>query len=109
MFDGIPEILNSDQGSQFASELWLTKILSYGIKPSMDGKGRCKDNIYIERFWRMIKYEAVYLNEYDNFTELYYGVKQYIEFYNERRPHQSLGYLRPVDIYKKGMVPPCRH
>lgn len=107
--NGVPEILNSDQGCQFTSEIWITTIQSFGIKPSMDGKGRCKDNIYIERFWRTIKYEAVYLNDYTSFTELYCGIKQYIEFYNESRPHQSLGYLRPADVYKNGIVPSNRH
>lgn len=99
--NGVPFIVNSDQGCQFTSEAWIAAMLQQGIKISMDGKGRCKDNIYIERFWRSIKYEAMYLNEYENFTELYCGVKEYIIFYNERRPHQSLGYLRPTDIYKK--------
>ena len=71
----------------------------------MDGVGRCKDNIYIERFWRSIKYEAIYLNDCANFTELYCGVRNYINFYNKSRPHQSLGYLRPADVYVRGMVP----
>lgn len=102
---GIPFIVNSDQGCQFTSDKWVGAILEQGIKISMDGKGRCKDNIYIERFWRSIKYEAIYLNEYAEFTELYCGVKEYINFYNERRPHQNLGYLRPADVYKKGMIP----
>ena len=101
---GIPEIINSDQGCQFTSELWVKVIADKNILISMDGKGRCKDNIYIERFWRSIKYEAYYLNEYSNFTELYCGIKEYIEFYNEQRPHQSLGYLRPRDIYKTDLV-----
>lgn len=67
----------------------------------MDGKGRCVDNIYIERFWRTVKYEAVYLNSYNDFSELYIGISGYIQFYNDERPHQSLGYLRPEDIYYK--------
>ena len=103
--NGMPIIVNSDQGCQFTSESWITAILEQSIKISMDGKGRCKDNIYIERFWRSIKYEAIYLNEYSKFTELYCGVKEYIDFYNDSRPHQSLGYLRPADVYKKGMIP----
>lgn len=102
---GIAEIINSDQGCQFTSEEWTKKVAGHGIKISMDGKGRCKDNIYIERFWRSIKYEAYYLNEYENFSELYVGIKRYIEFYNEQRPHQNLGYLRPMEIYKKGLLP----
>lgn len=102
---GIPEIVNSDQGCQFTSDNWISTLLKYTIKISMDGIGRCKDNIYIERFWRSIKYEAIYLNEYNDFTDLYCGVKEYITFYNKRRPHQNLGYLRPADVYKRGMIP----
>ncbi len=102
---GVPEIVNSDQGCQFTSNNWLTTLLEYRIKISMDGVGRCKDNIYIERFWRSIKYEAIYLNEYTDFTELYCGVRDYITFYNERRPHQNLGYLRPADVYVREMAP----
>jgi putative transposase len=96
---GIPIIINSDQGCQFTSELWVDELVKFAIKVSMDGKGRCKDNIYIERFWRSIKYEAIHLNEYKCFTELYDGVKEYIKFYNERRPHQSLHYKTPANIY----------
>lgn len=106
---GRPEIINSDQGSQFTSDAWIKELLVNSIKISMDGKGRCKDNIYIERFWRTIKYEAIYLNEYSDFATLYHGIKEYIEFYNERRPHQSLDYLRPAEIYKKGIGMFNRH
>jgi len=103
---GTPEIINSDQGCQFTSDVWITTVNAYNIKISMDGKGRCKDNIYIERFWRTIKYEAIYLNEYTDFTKLYNGIKEYINFYNNQRPHQSLSYLKPREIY---MVPNSRH
>ena len=67
----------------------------------MDGKGRFVDNIYIERFWRSIKYEAIYLDEFDDYRALCDGVKKYIAFYNEERPHQSLDYKRPADIYRQ--------
>ena len=97
--NGLPEIVNSDQGCQFTSDKWIETLADLKIKISMDGKGRYQDNIYIERFWRTIKYEAIYLNEYSNFQELYLGVKQYIIFYNEQRPHQSLNYKTPEDIY----------
>lgn len=100
---GVPEIINSDQGSQFTSREWVERVTFYPIKISMDGTGRCKDNIYIERFWRSIKYEAIYLNDYISFTELYKGVEEYINFYNEQRPHQSLGYLRPKEVYNTAM------
>jgi putative transposase len=106
---GVPEIVNSDQGCQFTSDAWIAEISAQAIKISMDGKGRCKDNIYIERFWRSIKYEAFYLNDYADFRELYCGVKEYIDFYNNSRPHQNLGYLRPADIYQRGMEPFSRY
>lgn len=102
---GKPEIVNSDQGCQFTSDNWLATLIGHAIKISMDGVGRCKDNIYIERFWRSAKYEAIYLNSYTDFTELYLGVREYINFYNERRPHQALAYLRPADVYLSGLVP----
>jgi putative transposase len=94
-----PEIINSDQGSQFTSDIWISTLLAHGIKISMDGVRRCIDNIYIERFWRTIKYEAIYLNEYTCYNDLYSGIKNYIEFYNNRRPHQSLDYKTPVMMY----------
>ncbi len=96
-----PEIINSDQGCQFTSELWVTTLMKAQIKISMDGKGRCHDNIYIERFWRSIKYEAIYLNEYDDFDELKKGVDHYIKFYNSKRYHQSLNYETPENVYFK--------
>ena len=102
---GQPEIVNSDQGCQFTSDNWLTVLHEHAVKISMDGVGRCKDNIYIERLWRTIKYEAIYLNAYTNFTELYCAIRDYINFYNERRPHQNLEYLRPADIYIRKMSP----
>jgi putative transposase len=94
-----PEIINNDQGSQFTSWPWILKLIELGIKISMDGKGRCLDNVYIERFWRSIKYEAIHLNEYDCLTALYKGIKKYIEFYNNARYHQSLNYATPASVY----------
>ena len=94
-----PEIINSDQGCQFTSELWVSTLLAHGIKISMDGVRRCIDNIYIERFWRTIKYEAIYLNEYTCYNSLYCGIRDYIDFYNNKRPHQSLGYTTPLMVY----------
>jgi putative transposase len=96
---GKPAIINSDQGCQFTSKEWVAALTEIYVRISMDGKGRCSDNIYIERFWRTIKYEAYYLNEYDTFRELYLGIQEYIEFYNNERPHQSLGYETPKMIY----------
>lgn len=97
-----PEIINSDQGCQFTSEDWVNFLLKNGIKISMTGKGRCTDNIYIERFWRSFKREEFYLNEYQSVSELKKAISAYIEFYNQRRWHQSLGYKTPADVYFSG-------
>ena len=94
-----PEIINNDQGSQFTSWPWILTLIELGIKISMDGKGRCLDNVYIERFWRSIKYEAIHLNEYDCLKQLDTGIKQYIKFYNDKRYHQSLDYATPASVY----------
>lgn len=94
-----PEIVNSDQGSQFTDAKWINVLTENGIKVSMDGKGRYLDNIYIERFWRSIKYEDFYLNDYQTVLELRAGIKKYIEFYNDRRWHQSLAYKTPASVY----------
>ncbi|MDX1901099.1 MAG: IS3 family transposase [Gammaproteobacteria bacterium] len=94
-----PEILNSDQGSQFTSDDWIQYLQEWDIKISMTGKGRCTDNIYIERFWRSFKSEEFYLNEYESVKELKKSINAYIEFYNRKRWHQSLGYKTPASIY----------
>lgn len=96
---GTPEIINSDQGCQFTSEKWINFLREKGIKISMTGKGRCLDNIYIERFWRSFKREEFYLNEYESVGKLKEAINTYIEFYNQRRWHQSLGYKTPAEIY----------
>ena len=98
---GKPEIFNSDQGSQFTSTDFTSVLLENGIKISMDGKGRWADNILIERFFRSLKYEEVYLKHYDNLKEAKIDVAKYIEFYNTRRKHSSLGYNTPDDVYFK--------
>lgn len=96
---GAPEIVNSDQGSQYTTKEWEEQLKSYGIKISMDGRGRYKDNIWIERFWRTIKQEWVYLNPADTVDELRRGIANYIAFYNYKRPHQSLKSLIPAMEY----------
>ena len=96
-----PEIINSDQGSQFSDAKWIEVLTVNGIKVSMDGKGRCLDNIYIERFWRSLKYEDFYLNDYQTVVELREGIRRYIDFYNNRRWHQALGYKTPATMYYK--------
>ena len=96
---GKPEIINSDQGCQFTSDDWVDFLLDHSIKISMIGKGRCHDNIYIERFWRSFKREEFYLNEYESVKELKRSIHAYIEFYNRKRWHQSLNYKTPADVY----------
>jgi putative transposase len=103
MEKGKPEIFNSDQGSQFTAIEWLKVLLENGIQISMDGKGRCFDNIFVERLWRSVKQEEVYLKEYEDVWEAEESLRKYFEFYNYRRPHQSLGYKTPFEIYQKGM------
>lgn len=94
-----PEIINSDQGCQFTSDDWIGYLREWNIKISMTGKGRCTDNIYIERFWRSFKSEEFYLNEYGSVKELKKAISAYIEFYNQRRWHQSLDYKTPASVY----------
>lgn len=98
---GKPEILNSDQGVQFTCKEFIEVLQQNEIKISMDGKGRAIDNIFIERFWRSLKYENIYLNAYSDGIELYHGLKNYFEFYNNERVHQSLDYQLPIKIYQK--------
>ncbi len=98
-----PEIMNSDQGCQFTSEDWTVFLIDQKIKISMTGKGRCADNIYIERFWRSFKREEFYLNDYKSVPELKKAISAYIEFYNTKRWHQSLGYKTPAEIYFSGV------
>jgi putative transposase len=96
---GSPEIFNTDQGSQFTSDDWIAVLKQSGIAISMDGKGRWIDNVFIERLWRSVKYEEVYLHAYDNGTEARKSLTAYFSFYNARRSHQGLGYRTPDDVY----------
>lgn len=96
---GKPEIFNTDQGSQFTSHEFQQVLTDLEIKISMDGKGRALDNSYIERFWRSLKYEHVYLKPAEDGLELFKGIKQYIDFYNRERRHQSLGLQKPTACY----------
>jgi putative transposase len=95
----VPEIFNTDQGCQFTSDDWTGRLGELGIIISMDGKGRWLDNVVIERFWRSIKYEDIYLRSYENAWELERGIESYIVRYNHRRPHQSLESATPEEIY----------
>jgi putative transposase len=98
---GTPEILNSDQGSQFTSEVYINLLKDQGIQISMDGKGRAIDNIFIERLWRTVKYEHIYLHVYEDGLSLYKGLQQYFSFYNGERRHQSLEYQTPLTLYSR--------
>lgn len=99
---GKPKIFNTDQGSQFTSDTFINILQSNKIRPSMDGKGRATDNAIIERLWRSVKYEDVYLKDYQDVASLKEGIARYLEFYNERRPHSSLANLVPVKVYETG-------
>jgi putative transposase len=96
---GVPAIFNSDQGSQFTSDAFIKVLKNKGIRISMDGKGRALDNIYVERLWRSLKYEEIYLNDYRSMDELKARLKGYFRFYNTERFHQSLEYATPDEIY----------
>jgi len=94
-----PEIFNTDQGSQFTSQAFTDRLTEAGIQISMDGRGRAFDNIMIERLWRSVTYEEVYLKDYQNLTDARQGLAAYFLFYNTERPHQSLGSRAPVELY----------
>ena len=96
---GRPVIFNTDQGSQFTSRDFTGFLLDKGIKVSMDGRGRVFDNIFVERLWRSVKYEEVYLKDYQTGWEAKEGLKSYFDFYNHKRPHQSLGYKTPYEVH----------
>lgn len=101
---GIPDIFNTDQGVQYTSEGFIALIEGRGIKVSMDGKGRALDNIFIERLWRTVKYEEIYLKEYKDVRELRTNLQKYFQFYNRERPHQSLNYETPESVYRSSSL-----
>jgi putative transposase len=96
---GAPDIMNTDQGSQFTSWAWTDRLRKAGVKISMDGKGRFLDNIFVERLWRSLKYECVYLYAWNGGREARAGIGKWIEFYNDRRPHSALGGRTPNAVY----------
>ena len=100
---GTPEIFNTDQGCQFTSSEFIGVLEHSAITISMDGKGRCMDNIFVERLWRSLKYEEVYLNAYGSVAEAKAGIAAWLSFYNDERQHQSLGYRTPRQIYQEGL------
>jgi putative transposase len=99
---GKPAIFNSDQGSQFTSDAFVSRLLDRAVAVSMDGRGRALDNVFIERLWRSLKYEDIYLKEYATVDELYEGILRYFELYNYERLHQSLEYQTPYHVYHWG-------
>ncbi len=96
---GVPGIFNTDQGSQFTSDAFVGVLETHGIRISMDGRNRALDNIFVERFWRSLKYEDIYLKDYQTMEELKQGLKRYFGFYNSERFHQSLDYQTPDTVY----------
>jgi len=103
---GKPEIFNTDQGAQFTSEAFTRLLEQHGIRISMDGKGRYSDNLFIERLWRTLKYEEVYLKAYQDGRDARIGLGNYFSFYNTERPHQSHGYRTPAEVYSAIQVEP---
>jgi putative transposase len=100
---GTPMIFNSDQGSQFTCAAFTEVLIQNGITISMDGRGRALDNIFVERLWRTVKYEEVYLKQHGNIQDLLMGLTQYFQFYNQERWHQSLGYKTPDEVYQSAI------
>jgi putative transposase len=99
---GRPEVFNTDQGVLFTSQAWTDRLESAGIAVSMDGRGRCLDNVFVERLWRSVKYENIYLHGYESVPALEQGLACYWPFYNHERPHQALDYRTPAEVYASG-------
>lgn len=99
---GKPDIFNTDQGSQFTADTFTGRVLKSGAALSMDGRGRALDNIFVERLWRTVKYEDVYIRRYETPREVRCGLGAYFRYYNEGRPHQSLSYRTPAQVYREG-------
>jgi putative transposase len=100
---GPPEIFNTDQGAQFTADVFTKPLRDRRIAISMDGKGRCLDNVFVERLWRSLKYEEVYLHVYENMPEARAGIARYFGFYNDERAHQALGYQTPAAFYRRAL------
>jgi putative transposase len=99
---GKPEVFNTDQGAQFTALAFTSRLETAGVAVSMDGKGRCLDNVFVERLWRTVKYEDIYIKGYETVPGLTVGLGDYFPFYNEQRQHQSLGYRTPAEVYLPG-------
>jgi len=101
---GRPEVFNTDQGVQFTAEAFTGRLLSAGVAVSMDGRGRALDNVFVERLWRTVKYEDIYIRCYSSVEELEAGLKEFFRYYNEGRDHMSLGYRTPKEVYESGKM-----
>jgi putative transposase len=101
---GRPEIFNTDQGSQFTAWEYTRRLEEAGIAVSRDGRGRALDNVFVERLWRSVKYEDIYIKDYERVPDLESGLTAYFQFYDEERPHQSLGYRTPAEVYRAGIL-----
>jgi putative transposase len=99
---GRPEVFNTDQGVQFTAQAWTSRLEAAGVAVSMDGRGRCLDNVFVERLWRTVKYEDIYLHGYEGVPALHQGLERYFPFYNEARMHQALAYRTPAAVYREG-------
>jgi putative transposase len=105
---GKPEVFNTDQGVQFTAEAFTGRLLSAGVAVSMDGRGRALDNVFVERLWRAVKYEDIYVRSYEAVAELLAGLIRYFAFYNQERLHQSLGYETPAEVYRRNQATRAR-
>jgi putative transposase len=108
---GTPEIFNTDQGCQFTAEAFTQPLLARGVKLSMDGKGRCLDNVFVERLWRTVKYDEIYLRSYGDLTEAHAHLASFFRFYNERRPHSAHDrpdgqHFTPMEVYRRDLAQP---
>jgi putative transposase len=101
----MPAIFNTDCGSQYTSKEFIAMLEGYGIRISMDGIGRCLDNIFVERTWRTLKYECIFLHDYNTMTQLSNGLDAFIAFFNDERLHQGLDYQTPNEVYEQGCFP----
>jgi putative transposase len=99
---GRPEVFNTDQGVQFTAQAWTGRLEAAGVAVTMDGKGRCLDNVFVERLWRAVKYEDIYLWRYEDVPELQRGLGRYFPYYNKARLHQALDYRTPAAVYRDG-------
>jgi putative transposase len=97
--DGTPEVFNTDQGAQFTASVFTDRVVAAGAQVSMDGRGRALDNVFVERLWRSVKYEEVYLHDYGTVPNARAALGRYFQFYNHERPHQALAYRTPAEVY----------